>query len=115
MIHALRTSSLGLISMAQSHKRSQNLPQWRLLPFQLTRKYVEYIFTAVLIQTTKQLSIRGGTPYMPHGYVPLQREWFLCRFGMKTGMEFAHFGLELGVVFEETTKVYERIYRFNSK
>ena len=26
-----------------------------------------------------------------------------------------HFGLESGMVFEETTGVYERIYRFNSK
>ena len=41
--------------------------------------------------------------------------WFLRRFGVKTGIDFAHFGLELGMVFEETTKVYERIYRFNSK
>ena len=28
---------------------------------------------------------------------------------------FAHFGLESGMVFEGTTGVYERIYRFNSK
>ena len=41
--------------------------------------------------------------------------WFLRRFGVKTGIDFAHFGLELGMVFEETTEVYERIHRFNSK
>ena len=28
---------------------------------------------------------------------------------------FAHFGLESGMVFEGTTRVYERIYRFNFK
>ena len=28
---------------------------------------------------------------------------------------FAYFGLELGMVFEGTTGVYERIYPFNSK
>ena len=39
----------------------------------------------------------------------------LCRFGLKTGIDFAHFGLESGMVFEGTTGVYERIYRFNSK
>ena len=36
-------------------------------------------------------------------------------FGLKTGLEFAHFGLESGMVFEGTRGVYERIYRFNSK
>ena len=43
--------------------------------------------------------------------------WGFCAvFGLKTGLiHFAHFGLESGVVFEGTTGVYERIYRFNSK
>ena len=41
--------------------------------------------------------------------------WFLRRFGVKTGIDFAHFGPELSMVFEETTEVYERIYRFNYK
>ena len=41
------------------------------------------------------------------------RFWGL--FGLKTGIDFAHFGLESGMVFEGTTGVYERIYRFNSK
>ena len=40
---------------------------------------------------------------------------FLCRFGLKTGIQFAHFGLESGMVFEGTTGLYERLYRFNSK
>ena len=39
----------------------------------------------------------------------------LRRFCVKTGLHFAHFGLESGMVFEGTTRVYERIYRFNSK
>ena len=47
--------------------------------------------------------------------MPPQRVWFLHRFGLKTGIDFAHFGLELGMGFEETTEMYERIYRFNSK
>ena len=59
---------------------------------------------------------RGGIPlYKPYKYVLTQMVWFLRRFGVKTGIDFAHFGLELGMVFEETTEVYERIYRFNSK
>ena len=40
---------------------------------------------------------------------------FLGLFGLKRAIHFAHFGLELGMVFEGTTGVYERIYRFNSK
>ena len=58
----------------------------------------------------------GGTPfYKPYRYVPPQRVWFLVPFGLKTGINFAHFGLESGMVFEGTMGVYERIYRFNFK
>ena len=32
------------------------------------------------------------------------RVGFLGRFGLKTGIHFAHFGLELGMVFEGTTE-----------
>ena len=31
--------------------------------------------------------------------------WFLWCFGLKTGVDFAHFGLEKGMVFEKTTGV----------
>ena len=56
----------------------------------------------------------GGTPlYKPYRYVPPQRVGFLRRFGLKTCIDFVHFGLESGMVFEETP--CERIYRFNSK
>ena len=48
-------------------------------------------------------------------YLPPQRVGFLRRFGMKTGIHFTHLGLESGMVFEGTTGVYERIYRFNSR
>ena len=34
---------------------------------------------------------------------------FLRRFGLKTGLHFAQFGLESGMVFEGTTGVYERL------
>ena len=49
----------------------------------------------------------GSTPLDKlYRYVPPHRVGFLCRFGLKTGIHFAHFGLELGVVFEGTTEVY---------
>ena len=53
--------------------------------------------------------------YKLYRYVPPRRLGFLRRFGLKTSIHFAHFGLESGMVFEGTTGVYERIYRFNSK
>ena len=50
-----------------------------------------------------------GTPLQkPYRYVPPKRLWFLGRFGSKTGIHFAHFGLESGMVFEGTTGAYER-------
>ena len=58
----------------------------------------------------------GGTPlYESYRYVLPHWVGFLHCFGVKTGIHFAHFGLESGVVFKGTTGVYERIYRFNSK
>ena len=58
----------------------------------------------------------GDTPlYKLYSYLPPHRVGFLRRFGLKTGTHFAHFGLESGMVFEGTTRVYDRIYRFNSK
>ena len=33
-------------------------------------------------------------------YVPPHGVGVLCRFGLKTGIHFAHFGLESGMVFE---------------
>ena len=39
----------------------------------------------------------------------------LRRFGLKTGIHFAHFGLKSGWVFEENSGEYEHFYRFNSK
>ena len=47
----------------------------------------------------------GGTPlYKLYRYVPPHRVGFLRRFGLKTGILFAHFGLESGMVFEGTTE-----------
>ena len=58
----------------------------------------------------------GGTLlYMSQGYLPPQRVGFPRCFGLKTGIGFAYFGLESGMVFDETTEVYERIYHFSSK
>ena len=61
------------------------------------------------------MSPGGVLPYIGHIGMcpppPPKRVGFLRRFGLKTCKEFAHFGLESGMVFEETTGVYERICR----
>ena len=49
----------------------------------------------------------GGTSlYKPYRYVPPHRVGFLPGvlrpFGLKTGVDFAHFGLESGMVFKGT-------------
>ena len=58
----------------------------------------------------------GGTSLnKPYRFVPHQNLCFLCRYGLKTGKDFAHFGLEPGMAFEGTTGVYEPICCFKSK
>ena len=44
-----------------------------------------------------------------------QRVWFLRRSGLKSNVDFTHFGLKSGMVFEGTTGMYKRPFRFNSK
>ena len=61
---------------------------------------------------TRRLAPAGGTPLdMVYRYVPPQRVWFLSRFGLKTGIDFEHFGLKLGIVIGGTfTKAYKLIF-----
>ena len=58
-------------------------------------------------------------PYIQHvhhiGMCQPERVGFLGLFGLKTGIHFAHFSLELGKDFKGTTGAYGRGYRFNSK
>ena len=69
-----------------------------------------------LIERTGEQNVPGGTPvYKLYRYVPPHRLGSLRPFGLKTGVHFAQFGLESGMVYEGSTGVYERIYRFNSK
>ena len=41
--------------------------------------------------------------YQLYRYVPPQRVSFLSRFGLKTGIDFDHYGLKSGMVFKGTT------------
>ena len=58
----------------------------------------------------------GGTPlYEVYRYVPPQRVWFLSRFGLKTGIDFEHFGLKLGMVGGTFTKAYKLIFLHSNR
>ena len=66
--------------------------------------------SVMLVQTCIFSGGEGeGTPLRKlHRYVALQKVRFLCPFGLKTSADFVHFSLESGMVFEETTGLYER-------
>jgi len=49
----------------------------------------------------------GEYSLKPYRYVPPQRVGVLGCFGLKTGIDFAHFGLESGMGFEGITGVLE--------
>ena len=52
----------------------------------------------------------GGTPlYKLYRYVPPQRVWFFSCFGLKTGIDFDHYGLKSGMVFKGTIGAYKRL------
>ena len=55
-----------------------------------------------------------GTPlYKVYRYVPLQRVWFLSRFGLKTGIYFDNYGLKSGRVFG-AGNIYESLQTYFS-
>ena len=51
------------------------------------------------------------------GYVTPQRVWFLRRFGLKAGIDIAHFDLarKSGMIFQGTTGVCERMNEKESR
>ena len=55
----------------------------------------------------------GGTSlYKPYRYVLPQGVGFLRPFGLKTGIDFAHFGLEPGMVFKGTAVAGTNVFLF---
>ena len=54
-------------------------------------------------------SLPRDTPlYQLYRYVLPQRVWFLSRFGMKTSIDFYHYGLKSGMIFKGTTRAHKR-------
>ena len=54
-------------------------------------------------------------PYESHLGMCCSTVGFLRCFGLKTGIDFAHFGPESGMVYEGTTVVCQCVRHFNSK
>ena len=58
----------------------------------------------------------GGSPlYKPYRFVPTLRVWFLRRFGLKTGIYFAHFVWNRLWSSKELRECMNVFYRLNSK
>jgi len=74
---------------------------------------------AIYTASVCDFSLRGGGEgtllYKLYRYVPSHRIGFLSCFGLKMGIAFVLFGLESGIVFKETTGVYECNYKMNKK
>ena len=72
-----------------------------------------------ILALNHRTSRRGGggvLPYVNHiGMCRPKGLGVLHHFGLKTGIHFAYFGLESGMVFEGTTGVYEHIYRLSKE
>ena len=59
----------------------------------------------------------GGDTHIYHlyRYVPPQGVWISSLFGLKTGMNFDHYGLKSGMLFKGTTRGSKHICLFNFK
>ena len=65
-------------------------------------------FSELGILDRKSCSIyRHSPPGVNIGMCHPQRVWFLGLFGLKTGIHFAYFGLESGMLFKRSTRAYE--------
>jgi len=55
--------------------------------------------------------VTSGGPGEAGVYVSPKRVWFLSRFDLKTGIDFEHFGLKLGMLIGRTfTKAYKLVF-----
>ena len=70
----------------------------------------------ILLYGSQEHTDPRGTPiYKPYRYVSHHRVGFLCRFGLKTGIDFAHIGLESGAFQFQMSKKERDICRFEWK
>ena len=106
---AYLTKSRVTITQSQSHSYDQDMLHsslsgcWKNVTSSTDTPFATYV---IQMRSSLHPSTRGGggTPlYKLYRCVPLHRVGFLRRFGLKTGIHFAHFVLESGMVFEGTT------------
>ena len=81
---------------------------------------IDYNLQTILSKEDSGLGAGGGwVPplYKPYRYVlaPAPSGRVFGPFWSENRYTFTHSGLELGMIFEGTTGVYERFYCFNSK
>ena len=91
--------------------------QWELVEISVIYclKSKSYFYRSELLPNTfSKCNSRGGrgTPLYKPRYVLPQWVGFSRHFGLKTGIYFAHFGLESVWFFGGTTRVYERYLSF---
>ena len=87
---------------AKSFKNSKR--HWKAI--EISRRHS----ISLLTMSSIGLGGGGGTPlYKPHRYVPPHAVGFLGLFGLQTGIPFAHFGPESGMIFEGT-KGYMNVF-----
>ena len=109
----------GPIILLVSWRNSRRARRWgegrEILYFSSSLRSLAFFFSLTPTQRVA-ISPGGGTPLCKlYRYEPPHRVGFLCRFCLKTGIHFTHFGQESGMVFGGITGEYERIYRFNTK
>ena len=102
MILQYHTQKLKLLKYCM---KKSSVPQYRNLnPHAPPSRFVCFLFWLSTYPTCEPL---GGTPlFKLYRYVMLHQAGFLHHFGLKTGIQFAHSGLESGMVFDRTTEVY---------
>ena len=89
--------------------------QWKTTICVISKKatlHVQHTFSYISLPLfCLQRGGGGSTPlYKLYRYVPPQRVGVMARFGLKTGIHFAHFGLESSVVFDGATGLVYNLF-----
>ena len=90
----------GLFTWREKHPRRRCIPASYVFCIQSTCRRMQ----KVVLNNSARIFLGGGG-----GTVGSLR-----RFGLKTGEDFAHFGVESGMVYEGGTVAYQCDRRFNS-
>ena len=82
---------------------------FRLMPSE--NQPLMYMYLKISLQIKSQISKQTSDYLSSGGGFTPQNVWFLSRFGLKTGIDFEHFGLKLGmIIWGMFTKAYKLIF-----